>query len=110
LPARQLTPPREDDLTSPSVPTFALGLWRIAGADGSSGNQVALLLDGPATFNAMVELIDRAEESVALESYIFRSDEVGARVAEALGRAAARGVDVRVLVDWIGIRGTSRTF
>jgi len=45
-----------------------------------------------------------------LESYIFRSDEVGRRFADALGRAAGRGVNVRLLLDWIGVRGTSRSF
>src|SRR5262249_2409260 len=44
LPAHQLIEAREGDLTSPSVPSFALGLWRIAAADVSTGNHVALLL------------------------------------------------------------------
>jgi cardiolipin synthase len=58
----------------------------------------------------MLELIERARTSVALESYIFRSDEVGQQFADALVRAAARGVAVRLLLDWIGARGTSRSF
>lgn len=58
----------------------------------------------------MVELIDAATTSVALESYIFRSDEVGIRFGDALTAAAARGVNVRLLLDWIGGRGTSRKF
>ena len=89
-------------------PSFARGLWRNAAADVSSGNRVSLLRDGPATFAAMIDLIDHAQSSVALESYIFRSDDVGQRMGEALLRAAARGVKVRLLYDWIGGRGTSR--
>ena len=110
-PARQLITGRGGE-TLPAVPgpSFARGLWRIAAADVSSGNRVKLLRDGPATFDAMLALIDHAEVSVALESYIFRSDEVGKRFAEALGRATARGVHVRLLLDWIGARGTSRKF
>ena len=69
-----------------------------------------LLRDGPATFDAMLELIGKASQSVVLESYIFRSDMVGERFAEGLLAAAQRGVQVRVLMDWIGIRGTSRAF
>ena len=91
-------------------PSFARGLWRIAAADVSSGNRVKLLRDGPATFDAMLDLIERAEISIALESYIFRSDEVGNRFADALLRAVGRGVSVRLLLDWIGGRGTSRKF
>src|SRR5438270_10645 len=79
-------------------------------ADVSSNNRVRLLRDGPATFDAMLELIEQARTSLALESYIFRSDEVGRRFGDALTRAAGRGVAVRVLLDWIGARGTSRAF
>ena len=91
-------------------PSFARGLWRIAAADVSSGNRVRLLHDGPETFDEMLELIYGAKRSVALESYILRSDEVGTRFADALTAAAARGVHVRVISDWIGARGTARRF
>jgi cardiolipin synthase A/B len=91
-------------------PAFARGLWRIASADVSSGNRVRLLQDGPQTFDEMLTLIHAAKQSVALESYIFRSDEVGQRFADAAMAAAARGVQVRILTDWVGARGTSRKF
>ena len=91
-------------------PSFARGLWRIAAADVSSGNKVRLIQDGPQTFDEMIALIGSATESVALESYIFRSDEVGERFGAALLDAAKRGVRVRVVMDWIGGRGTSRSF
>ncbi len=91
-------------------PSFARGLWRIAAADVSSGNAVTLLRDGPATFEAMIELIDSATATVVIESYIFRSDDVGQRLGDALIRARARGVSVRLLLDWVGIRGTARGF
>jgi cardiolipin synthase len=100
-----------DQLPSPigPGPSFARGLWRIAAADVSSGNRVQLLRDGAATFSAMLELIDGARESVSLEGYIFRGDDVGQRFAAALAAAAARGVVVRLLVDWVGRMGTPRS-
>ncbi|MEO7084074.1 MAG: phospholipase D-like domain-containing protein [Gemmatimonadaceae bacterium] len=98
------------ELVGVQGPSFARGLWRIAAADVSSGNRVSLLCDGPATFDAMIGLIGEAAKSVELECYIFRSDEVGERFATALVAAAVRGVHVRLLLDWIGIRGTSRAF
>ncbi len=110
-PARQLTVGRgSGGVPAVSGPSFSRGLWRIAAADVSSGNRVKLLRDGPATFDAMIELIEHARASIVLESYIFRSDEVGERFADALKRAAARGVEVRLLLDWVGARGTSRKF
>ncbi|MDQ2665161.1 MAG: phosphatidylserine/phosphatidylglycerophosphate/cardiolipin synthase family protein [Gemmatimonadota bacterium] len=91
-------------------PAFARGLWRIAAADVSSGNAVALLHDGPATFDAMCEAIDGAQETVVLEAYILRSDDVGRRIGDALIAAAQRGVKVRVLSDWIGMRGIQSSY
>ncbi|MDB4877546.1 MAG: hypothetical protein JWM41_3992 [Gemmatimonadetes bacterium] len=110
-PARELILGRGGgDLPAASGPSFARGLWRIAAADVSSGNRVTLLRDGPATFQAMIDLIDQATASVDLESYIFRSDDVGQRMGQALMRAVERGLKVRLLLDWIGGRGTSRKF
>jgi len=109
LPARR-GESRVDNAPVAPGPSFARGLWRIAAADVSSNNRVRILRDGPATFEAMLELIDRARTSVVLESYIFRSDEVGRRFGDALSQAAARGVTVRLLLDWVGGRGTSRSF
>jgi cardiolipin synthase len=85
-------------------------LWRIAAADVSSGNRVALLHDGPATFDAMCAAVAAARETVVLEAYILRSDETGQRIGGALMEAARRGVKVRLLSDWIGMRGVKGSF
>jgi cardiolipin synthase len=91
-------------------PSFARALWRIGAADVSPGNQVTLFADGDTTFDAMIELIEGAKHSVALESYILRDDSVGQRFAAALAAAAASGAHVRVLADWVGMRGLSWRF
>ena len=91
-------------------PAFARGLWRIAAADVSSGNDVNLLHDGPATFDAMCAAIDAAQSTVVLETYILRSDDVGQRIGATLIAAAARGIHVRVLSDWIGMRGIKGSY
>jgi putative cardiolipin synthase len=44
-------------------------------------------------------MIDAAQRSLDLQYYIFRSDGSGNLISEALLRAAARGVRVRVLID-----------
>jgi cardiolipin synthase len=56
----------------------------------------------------MLQAINDAKTLILLECYIFRSDEVGQRFADALISAVQRGVKVQLLLDWIGIRGTSR--
>jgi len=70
----------------------------------SSGNRIKLLRNGAEYFPALERAIDSAEREVWLESYIFADDPSGRRIAEALARAAMRGVKVRVLVDGWGAK------
>jgi cardiolipin synthase len=97
-------------LESGPRPSFSRALWRIAAANVSCGNRLALLRDGPATFQTMLELIARAKESVLYEGYIFRSDAVGREFAQAFADAVQRGVRVRLLVDWFGRIPTPLSF
>ena len=66
--------------------------------------------DGTRIFGAMIDVIERARETVELESYMIVSDSVGERFAAALLAAAARGVKVRVIADWAGSRETKHAF
>ncbi|MFO1284033.1 MAG: cardiolipin synthase ClsB [Burkholderiales bacterium] len=68
------------------------------------GHAVELLRSGGEYFPALVAAIDGAAREFWLETYIFADDEAGRTVAEALLRAAARGVVVRVLVDGWGAK------
>ncbi len=70
----------------------------------TEGNRVALLVGGDAAYPQMLEAIDGAEKSLTLCTYIFDNDAVGVRFADALERAARRGVEVRVLADAVGLR------
>ncbi|MDD5296072.1 MAG: cardiolipin synthase ClsB [Rhodocyclaceae bacterium] len=73
------------------------------------GNRVELLETGSEYFPALCRAIDAARLEVHLESYIFEDDETGHRVADALSRAARRGVKVHVLVDGFGASRFPRT-
>ena len=65
-------------------------------------NQLMLLRNGAAYFPRLCADIDAAQHSIYLETYIFFADETGRMVADALRRAAARGVVVRLLLDGYG--------
>ncbi|OGA29248.1 MAG: cardiolipin synthase B [Betaproteobacteria bacterium RIFCSPLOWO2_12_61_14] len=67
-----------------------------------AGNQLMLLQNGAEFFPQLCADIDAAQHSIHLETYIFAADETGRMVADALQRAAARGVVVRVLLDGFG--------
>ncbi len=66
------------------------------------GNAITPLDGGDEAYPAMLAAIEGAERSIALASYIFDNDPTGKAFADALGRAVARGVQVRVLIDGIG--------
>jgi cardiolipin synthase len=68
------------------------------------GNAIGLLRNGAEYFPALIAAIDAAEREVWLETYIFADDASGRAVAEALARAARRGVTVRVLIDGWGAK------
>ena len=74
------------------------------------GNRVTLLKSGTEFFPAVEAAIDAARRDVSLETYIYVDDDAGNRIAEALKRAAARGVSVRVMIDAFGSRMLPRAF
>jgi cardiolipin synthase A/B len=77
---------------------------RVAGRPLLSGNRVEVLENGDEAYPAMLEAIEGAQRSIALCTYIFDHDPVGVRFCDALSRAVARGVEVRVLIDALGAR------
>ncbi|WP_229507868.1 phosphatidylserine/phosphatidylglycerophosphate/cardiolipin synthase family protein [Massilia sp. Dwa41.01b] len=70
-----------------------------------ANNDVILLETGRQLFPAMIEAIDAVRHEILFETYIFAEDTVARGIEAALVRAAARGVKVRVLVDWFGTGG-----
>ncbi|MDA1015600.1 MAG: cardiolipin synthase [Planctomycetota bacterium] len=67
-------------------------------------NLVKPLINGDEAFPAMLAAIETATSSITLCTYIFDNDRAGREFADALKRAADRGVEVRVLVDAVGSR------
>jgi len=70
----------------------------------AAGNRVTPLVNGDLAYPAMLEAIDAAARSITLSTYIFAHDGTGERFLDALRRAVARRVEVRVLIDDVGAR------
>lgn len=66
------------------------------------GNRVVPLENGDRAYPEMLLAIQHANKSAWLMSYIFDESPVAREFAEELGRAHARGVQVRVLIDDAG--------
>jgi len=81
----------------------------IGGFAPVGGNAGVLLADSNATIQAMVTDIDAATDHVHLLFYIWLADGNGGRMADAMVRAATRGVSCRVVVDDLGSRAFIRS-
>lgn len=85
----------------------AASMSRLAVSGGAfppvAGNTVRFL-DFQETLDTLLGDIQAAETQVHLCYYIFRDDDAGRRVADALAEAARRGVTCRVLADAFGSR------
>jgi cardiolipin synthase len=81
---------------------------KLGGFPACAGNGFDLLPGYEEAIVAMVAAIDAAAHRVHLLTYIFADDRTGHTIAAALGRAKARGVDVRVLIDALGSRAWAK--
>jgi cardiolipin synthase len=66
------------------------------------GNSARLLIDGPATFDAMFSAIQRARDHINLETYIFDDGIIGLRLADLLIAKRTQGVDINIIYDSVG--------
>jgi cardiolipin synthase len=69
----------------------------------TSGNALDVLEGGDQAYPQMLAAIDGAGKTVAMSSYIFRDDAAGEEFARRLIAAVQRGVEVRVLLDSVGV-------
>ncbi len=74
-----------------------------------AGNRAELMADEHSARDRLIADIDAARQSVHILYYIWLEDETGARTAQALVRAARRGVKCRVMVDAVGSRAFTRS-
>ncbi|MET0467265.1 MAG: cardiolipin synthase [Aeromicrobium sp.] len=78
---------------------------RLASMPLTAGNHVTLLPDYQESIDEMIVAIDTAQRHVHVEFYIMALDEMTIPFFDALDRATARGVTVRLLFDHLGTRG-----
>jgi cardiolipin synthase len=72
-------------------------------------NRITLLHNGDAYFPMLEAAFDQALHEIYLETYIFENDHTGRHIAEALRRAALRGVKTHLLVDGFGSSNLPKT-
>ena len=83
-------------------PEYYRSLGVLLGPPVVAGNRVEALQNGEEIFPAMLAAIRGAKQSINFESYIYWSGDIGQEFADALAERAKAGVQVRVLLDWLG--------
>ncbi len=74
------------------------------------GNDAVLLIDGEATFEAILSSIETATSYVLVQFYTVRDDIIGGRFQEVLARKASEGVRIHFLYDEIGSVHLSKNY
>lgn len=82
----------------------------IVGSPLVVGNKVELLIDGPATYEAMMKAIEGAKDHINMETYIIEDDEVGQKFSEVFIRKQQSGVQVNLIYDSVGSSSTPKEF
>ncbi len=86
--------------------TFA----RIARLPVTKGNDMALLVDGLATYEAVFDAIRAAKQTLFVQFYTIKDDDIGRTLRDALIDRANNGVSVWLLHDELPFFGLPRQF
>jgi cardiolipin synthase len=91
-------------------PELATLAQATSGLPASTATDVRLLVDGGATYEALLDAVRGARHHVHLEYYIFAADRTGTALRDALAERARAGVAVRLLLDAVGSGACPRRF
>lgn len=70
--------------------------------NSSSWSEETLFNDADLFFKDVLRSIESAKRCIDIETYIFNKDQIGTRILNGLIKAAARGIEVRLLMDGVG--------
>jgi cardiolipin synthase len=87
---------------------FADAMSSVLATSVVGGNRITRLENGGQFYPEMLAAISGAEESIALECYIFHPGRTGDAFAAALAERASAGVRVRIILDAFGSRRLRR--
>ncbi len=102
--SRARRPPQgAEPVASPNIAILAEVGRRITESPLIAGNRIAIFQGGDEAYPAMLAAIGAAEHCIVMASYIYRDDAAGQAFTDALIAAGKRGVEIRVLLDGVGI-------
>lgn len=99
-----------DSVVQTPVQACMRALPRLTGMQCLSNNDVRLLVNGDATFQAIFAAIDSATQVVLVQFFIVHDDELGRALQQRLCERARAGVKVYFLYDSIGSHALGRSY
>jgi cardiolipin synthase len=94
-----------DVASLPGANAMAYGVFnQLAQMPFTNGNQARLLIDGQATFDAILSGIEAAKHYVLLQFFIVHDDQIGRELQVRLVAKARQGVRIYFLYDQVGSR------
>jgi cardiolipin synthase len=90
-------------------PQFRREMSVLLGPPILGGNQVKALQNGEEIFPAMLEAIRAAQKTITFETYIYWSGDIGDSFSRALSERARAGVEVNLVIDWVGSAKMSKS-
>ena len=95
---------REFHVRVPDLECFEQALPSIAGMTKAviqDGNRAEIIQNGE-FFDALLDSIAKAQETIHFETYVWWTGDICARVAQAFAARAREGVEVRLMIDALG--------
>ena len=85
-------------------------IQKFGGGPAADKTTTKLLTNGDQTFSEILRAIEQAKHHIHIQYYIYKSDEIGTKVRDALIQKAKDGVIVRFLYDGLGSNTLRRRF
>lgn len=85
-------------------------LQKFGGGPVANETTTKLLTNGDETFTEIIQAIENATHHIHIQYYIYRSDDIGTEIRDALIRKAKSGVIVRFLYDGLGSNKLKKSF
>ena len=86
-----------------NLPMDTINVFSSMGLPTLTGkNSFEIFTDGVKSFRAFIEAIELAEKNIYIQTYVFKNDTTSKLVINALEKKAAKGVEVKMMIDSLG--------
>lgn len=85
-------------------------IQKFGGGPVANETTTKLLTNGDETFTEIIQAIENATHHIHIQYYIYRSDEIGTEIRDALIKKAKSGVIIRFLYDGLGSNKLRKSF